>query len=148
VTGDATRTGRTTRTGADRRTEVLRIAAAIVLALVGGAVALLAPEAVTPGTDGSAALVWRVGALGGVLALALVVGGSLARLGGGDGDGWHRGAVVVGWLTVLWLVLGGLYGVVQGVPAGDAVGVAFIVAVPAAAAVVLALIGRAGRPAG
>ena len=79
------------------------------------------------------------------LALALVVAGAVARLGGRDGDGWLRTAVVVGWLTVLWLVLGGLLGVVQGVPAGDAVGVGFIVAVPAAAAVVLALVGRAPR---
>ena len=133
------------RTATHRRREVLRIAAALVMALVGGAVALMAPEAVTPGTDGSAALVWRVGALGGVLALALVVGGAVARLGGRDGDGWLRAAVAMGWLTVLWLVLGGLFGVVQGVPAGDAVGVGFIVAVPAAAAVVLALVGRAPR---
>jgi hypothetical protein len=145
VTGDVTHTP---RTDTDRRREVLRIAAALVLAVVGGAVALMAPEAVTPGTDGSAALVWRVGALGGVVALALVVGAAVARLGGRDGAGWRRAAVVVGWLTVLWLVLGGLYGVLQGVPAGDAVGIGFIVAVPAAAAVVLALVGRADRPAG
>ena len=138
----------TTLSDTDRRREVLRIAAALVLALGGGSVALMAPEAVTPGTDESAGVVWQVGALGGVLALALVVGGSLARLAGRDGDGWLRAAVVVGWLTVLWLVLGGLYGVLQGVPAGDAVGVGFIVAVPAAAAVVLALVGRASRPAG
>ena len=137
----------TTLSDTERRREVLRIAAALVLALGGGSVALMAPEAVTPGTDESAGVVWQVGALGGVLALALVVGGSLARLAGRDGDGWLSAAVVAGWLTVLWLVLGGLYGVLQGVPAGDAVGVGFIVAVPAAAAVVLALVGRAARPA-
>jgi hypothetical protein len=136
----------TAHPGTDRRREVLRIAAALVLALVGGAVALMAPSALTPGSDGSAAVVWRVGAVGGVVALALVVGGAVARLGRRDGDGWLRAAVVVGWLTVLWLVLGGLYSVLQGVPAGDAVGVGFIVAVPAAAAVVLALVGGARRP--
>lgn len=135
----------TARTDPARRREVLRIAAALVLAVVGGAIALMAPEAVTPGTDGSAAVVWRVGALGGLVALGLVVVGSVARLGGRPGDAWLRAAVVAGWLTVLWLVLGGIYGVVQGVPAGDAVGVGFIVAVPAAAAVVLALVGRADR---
>jgi hypothetical protein len=137
----------TSRGDADRRREVLRIAAALVLAVVGGAVALLAPEAVTPGTDDSVAGVWRVGALGGVVALGLVVAASVARLGGRDGSGWTRAAVLVGWLTVAELVLGGLYGVLQGVPAGDAVGVGFIVAVPAAAAVVLALVGRAEEPA-
>jgi len=131
----------------DRRREVLRIAAAAVLAVVGGAVALMAPEAVTPGTDESAAVVWRVGATGGLLALALVVAGSVARLTEHDAGSWWRAAVGLGWLTVLWLVLGGLYGVVQGVPAGDAVGVGFIVAIPAAAAVVLALVGRAEHPA-
>ena len=129
-----------------RRTEVARIAAAVVLALVGGAVALMAPEAVTPGSDGSAAVVWQVGAVGGVVALALVVGGSVARLGGRPAAGWMRAAVVTGWLVVLWLVLGGLYAVLQDVPAGDAVGVGFIVAIPAAAAVVLAQMGRGGSP--
>ena len=125
-----------------RRTELLRIAAAVVLAVVGGAVALMAPEAVTPGSDGSAAVVWQVGAVGGVVALALVVGGSVARLGGRPASGWTRAAVVTGWLVVLWLVLGGLYAVLQDVPAGDAVGLGFIVAIPAAAAVVLAQMGR------
>lgn len=129
-----------------RRTELLRIAAAVVLAVVGGAVALMAPEAVTPGSDGSAAVVWRVGAIGGVVALGLVVGGSVARLGGRPAAGWMRAAVVTGWLVVLWLVLGGLYAVLQDVPAGDAVGLGFIVAVPAAGAVVLALIGRRTSP--
>ena len=127
-----------------RRTELLRIAAALVLAVVGGAVALMAPEALTPGSDDSAAVVWRVGAIGGVVALGLVVGGSVARLGGRPAAGWMRAAVVTGWLVVLWLVLGGLYAVLQDVPAGDAVGLGFIVAMPAAGAVVLALIGRRG----
>ena len=72
--------------------------------------------------------------------------GAWLRLTARDAGPRWRTAVVLGWLTVLWLALGGLYGVVQGVPAGDALGVGFIVAIPAAAAVVLALVGRAEAP--
>jgi hypothetical protein len=126
------------------RREVLRLVGAVALALVGGAVASLAPEAVTPGSPDSAALVWRIGAVGGVIAALLVAASSLAALTGRDGTGLARAGVATGWLTVGWLVLGGLYGVVTGVPAGDAVGVSFIVAIPASGATVLGLMGRRG----
>ena len=42
-----------------RRTELLRIAAAVVLAVVGGAVALDGARGLTPGSDGSAVVVWE-----------------------------------------------------------------------------------------
>lgn len=124
-----------------KRREALRLAAALVMALVGGAVAFLAPSAVTPGTPESAGTVWLVGAVGGVLACLLVAGSSLMRLSGRQ-DSLSTAAVFLGWATILALVLGGLYGVVTDVPAADAVGMSFIVAIPAAAAVVLTLVGR------
>ena len=124
-----------------KRREALRLAAALVMALVGGAVAFLAPSAVTPGTPESAGTVWLVGAAGGVLACLLVAGSSAVRLSGRE-DSVSTAAVFVGWATIVGLVLGGIYGVVSGVPAGDAVGMSFIVAIPAAAAVVLSLVGR------
>lgn len=125
---------------------MLRLVGAVVLAVVGGSVALLAPEAVTPGSPTSAALVWRVGAVGGVIACVLVVTSALLVLGRRDGATLASAAVATGWLTVGWLVLGAIYGVVTGVPAGDAVGVAFIVAIPASGAAVLGLMGRRAAP--
>ncbi|MFQ6172659.1 hypothetical protein ACK8HX_13705 [Oryzobacter sp. R7] len=124
------------------RREALRLVGALLLALVGGVVAALAPEAVTPGSPDSAALVWRIGAVGGVIAALLVAASALAALGGRDGTGPARAAVATGWLTVGVLVLGAVHGVVVGVPAGDAVGVSFIVAIPASGAAVLGLMGR------
>jgi hypothetical protein len=79
--------------------------------------------------------------VGGVLACLLVAGSSVVRLSGRQ-DSMSKAAVLLGWATILLLVLGGIYGVVTGVPAGDAVGMSFIVAIPAAAAVVLTLVGR------
>ncbi|MFC7488017.1 hypothetical protein ACOCJ7_18365 [Knoellia sp. CPCC 206453] len=124
-----------------KRREALRLTAALVMALVGGAVAFMAPSAVTPGTPESAGIVWLVGAVGGVVACLLVAGSSIVRLSGRQ-DSVSTAAVFLGWATILGLVLGGIYGVVTGVPAGDAVGMSFIVAIPAAAAVVLTLVGR------
>ena len=51
-----------------------------MLAVGGGSVALMAPEAVTPGTDESAGSCGRWVRSAASLALALVVGGSVARL--------------------------------------------------------------------
>lgn len=122
--------------------EAARLVGALVMAAAGGALALMAPSALTPGTPESAGLVWRAGAVGGVVACLLVAASSVVRLGGRPGRAFATAAVLLGWATIVGLVLGGIHGVVTDVPAADAVGVSFMVAIPAAAAVVLALTGR------
>lgn len=125
-----------------KKRESLRLAGAVVMAILGGAVASMAPSAVTPGTPESAGLVWQVGAVGGVVACLLVAVSSIVRLSGRPDAGFAKAAVFLGWATILILVVGGIFGVVTDVPAGDALGMSFIVAIPAAGALVLALIGR------
>lgn len=120
---------------------MLRATAALVMAIAGGAVAFLAPSAATSGTPDWAGVLWRLGAVGGVVACLLVAGSSAMRL-SGRRDSLSTAAVVLGWVTILGLFLGAIYGVATDVSAGDAGGVSFIVAIPAAAAVVLSLIGR------
>lgn len=121
---------------------MLRLVAALVMASVGGAVAFMAPSAVTPGTPESAGVIWRVGAVGGVLACLLVAVAAGVRLRGRSDHALRTSAVILGWATLVGLVLGGIYGVVTDVPAGDAAGLSFIVGIPAAAAVLLTLVGR------
>ncbi|MFC7489258.1 MULTISPECIES: hypothetical protein [unclassified Knoellia] len=62
-----------------KRREVLRLGGALVTALVGGAVAVLARSAVTPGIPEPAGVLWRVGAVAGVAACLLVAGSSIMR---------------------------------------------------------------------
>lgn len=122
--------------------EALRLVGALVMAAAGGALAVMAPSAVTPGTPESAGLVWRAGAVCGVVACLLVAASSVARLSERPDRAFATAAVLLGWATIVGLVLGGIHGVVTDVPAADAVGVSFMVAIPAAAAVVLTLMGR------
>ncbi|HMM93773.1 MAG: hypothetical protein IE926_01065 [Micrococcales bacterium] len=121
---------------------VLRLVAAALLVVVGVLLTTMAPEAVAPDASGATLGSWQAGALLGVLAALLVALGSGMQLADRSARGVLRGAVVLGWVAVLVLALGGLLGVVQGDAADAAVGVAFILAVPAAGAVVLALQGR------
>ncbi|WP_353953283.1 hypothetical protein V6K52_07635 [Knoellia sp. S7-12] len=125
-----------------QRREALRLMGALAMAIVGGAVAFMAPSAVTPGTPESAGVVWRMGAVGGVVACLLVAGSCVVRLQGRQATALAQAATLLGWVAIVVLLLGGIYGVVTDVPAGDAMGMSFIVAIPAAAAVVLSWVGR------
>jgi hypothetical protein len=83
-----------------------------------------------------------VAATGGLLALVAVVVANLVRPGLARAR-MSTGAAALGWLVILGLFLGGLYFVVAGdLTALDSAGLAFIVAIPAAGAVVLALMTR------
>ena len=102
----------------------------------------MAPDALAP-TAPDAATTWLlVAAGGGILALVGVIAANLMAA-EGPRTGVATGAAAVGWLVILTLFLGGLYFVVAGdLSAYDSVGLAFIVAIPAAGAVVLALMTR------
>lgn len=128
--------------------EALRLAGALVMAALGTALGVMAPAAVTPGSSEAVGLVWRAGAFVGVVACLLVVASALSHLSGRNGRPLTMPGVVVGWASIIGLVLGGFYAVLTNVPAGDAVGVSFMTAVPGAAAVVLAFMGRGGRGGG
>ncbi|MGL4177782.1 MAG: hypothetical protein ACRCSN_17120 [Dermatophilaceae bacterium] len=131
--------------GSSRRREAARAAAAVVLAAAGGAVALMAPDAVGATETSAVGTVWTVGAWAGVVAAALVVVDASFGAAGRPARAFSTAAVVLGWAAVLWLVLGGLFAVIDGAAADAAVGVGFIVAIPAAGAVVLALMSPARR---
>lgn len=120
----------------------LLLAGAVAGAIAGVALAVLAPQSVSSWTPEWAGRMWTAGAFGGVGACLLLAGSSVIRLRTGQDSRVALAAILLAWVTLLGLGLGAIHGVVMDLQPAESVGMSLFVALPAAAALMLAWVGK------